>query len=228
MYRTINLTSACSDISQAFYPPIQLKGGEMALARLETYNSIANVDKSNNVLHYELNGQVHLIEVPVGAYEISEINDYVQTKTKSFEIIPNVNTLKCIVRIHDPEVKVHFNHDRTMRQMLGFEAITVQGHGDHEGSSIVDILRVNSVNVNCDLITGSYVNGSQYPVLYSFFPNVPPGYKVVEVPTTPIYLPINTDYIQSIRLWLTDQNGGKIDLRGQKLTITLLIRSSKE
>ena len=97
--------------------------------------------------------------------------------------------------------------------------LTIHGLGDHEGSSVVQILRVNSVFVNCDVITGSYVSASQKTVLYSFFPNVPPGYKVIETPGTPIYLPVSQNSIESIRLWLTDQDRRPIDLRGETLTL---------
>ena len=112
-----------------------------------------------------------------------------------------------------------------MKDLLGFNEETVEGIGEHEGSSIVNILKVNSIFVNCDLVSGSFVNGSPEPVLYSFFPNVPPGYKVIETPGSPVYLPVSQNYIESIRLWLTDQDRNAINLRGETLTCWLVIRS---
>ena len=61
------------------------------------------------------------------------------------------------------------------------------------------------------------MNSYQQPVLYSFFPNVPPGYKIIESPIFPIYLPISQNHIENIRVWITDQDGNEVNLRGETL-----------
>ena len=228
---SIHLSSRNSDIFTSISPPLRLdpnKRHEMALIRLETYNSVPNVDTSNNIIKYKYQGNVHEIEIPVGAYELTEINDYIQeklVKPKIFEFLPNDNTLKCNIRINEPDVYVYFDHHRSMKQLLGFHKhVWVSGEGDNEGPYIVDILKVHNIHVNCDIIEGSYLNGSKAPILYSFFPNVPPGYKVVETPNENIYLPVNQTFIESIRVWLTNQDGEPINLRGEKLAIWLILR----
>ena len=118
-----------------------------------------------------------------------------------------------------------FKHATSMRAVLGFSQDDIEGIGDHEGTNLVSILKVNSIRVNCDLVTGSYVNESQKPVLYSFFPNVPPGYKVVEIPNTPVYLPVSQTDIERIRVWLTDKDEQPLDLRGETLSMWLVIRT---
>jgi hypothetical protein len=225
---SINLTRESSDIRTHFYPPLQLnpsKRHEIALIRLETYNSIPNIDEGNNTLRYEIDGVSHDIIIPTGAYELSQINDVIQSKTNAFELTANTNTLKAIIHINRPGVRIMMNHDTSMRVMLGFKSEILEGVGDHERSSLVKILPVNSILVNCDVVTGSYVNTSQKPVLYSFFPNVPPGYKVVETPGTPIYLPLTQTCIETMRLWLTDQERRPLNLRGETLSVWLVIRS---
>ena len=47
---------------------------------------------------------------------------------------------------------------------------------------MVNILTINSILVNIDIICGSYVNGSTQPTIYSFFPDVSSGYKIIENP----------------------------------------------
>jgi hypothetical protein len=225
---SINLTRESSDIRTHFYPPLQLnpsKRHEIALIRLETYNSIPNIDEGNNTLRYEIDGVCHDIIIPTGAYELSQINDVIRGKTNAFDLSANTNTLKAIIHINRPGVRIMMNHDTSMRVMLGFKSEILEGVGDHEGSSLVKILPVNSILVNCDVVTGSYVNTSQKPVLYSFFPNVPPGYKVVETPGTPIYLPLTQTCIETMRLWLTDQERRPLNLRGETLSVWLVIRS---
>ena len=82
---------------------------------------------------------------------------------------------------------------------------------------MVNILTINSILVNIDIISGSYVNGSTQPTIYSFFPNVSPGYKIIENPHNLLYLPITADTIHSIAVWLTDQQGNELNLRGVKI-----------
>jgi len=83
----------------------------------------------------------------------------------------------------------------------------------------VNIVQINSILVNIDIIMGSHVNGSRSSTLYSFYPNVSPGYKIVERPNpTLIYYPLSRHDISRMGVWLTDQNGNLIDLRGETLT----------
>ena len=65
---------------------------------------------------------------------------------------------------------------------LGFNSQTLSP-GYHEGENPVNILSVNSILVHCDIISGSFLNGGREPVIYSFFPNVSPGEKIVESQT---------------------------------------------
>ena len=70
---------------------------------------------------------------------------------------------------------------------------------------MVNILTINSILVNIDIISGSYVNGVTQRTIYSFFPNDSSGYKIIENPHNLFYLPITADTIHSITIWLTDQ-----------------------
>ena len=75
------------------------------------------------------------------------------------------------------------------------------------------ILTINSILVNIEIISGSYVNGTPQHTIYSFFPNVSPGYKIIENPHNLLYLSITSDTIHSITVWLTDQNENELNLR---------------
>lgn len=66
---------------------------------------------------------------------------------------------------------------------------------------ILDILNINAIYVNTDLTSGCYNDGKQVQFCYSFFPNVAPGFKIVENITNPVYLPISlTNFRYSIYL----------------------------
>ena len=86
-------------------------------------------------------------------------------------------------------------------------------------------MRVNSIFVHTDVIWSAYVNGSQTPVNYSFFPDIPPGGKIIVQPKVLIYLPISLSVISRLTSWLTDQNNEALNLRGEELTIKYHLRS---
>src|SRR5277367_6428741 len=89
-------------------------------------------------------------------------------------------------------------------------------------------MQVNSILVNIDIIMDSYVNGSPSPTMYSFYANVAPGYKIVERPNPSlINYRLSRHDISRMRVWLTDQQGNLIDLRGEMITIRIYVREIK-
>ena len=89
---------------------------------------------------------------------------------------------------------------------------------------MVNILIINSIVVNIDIISGSYINGFTQSTVYSFFPDVSPGYKIIENPHNLLYILITSDTIRSITVWLTDQNGNELNLRGENLSMRFHLR----
>ena len=85
-------------------------------------------------------------------------------------------------------------------------------------------MSVNSILVHCNIIHSSYMRGVQAPVVYNFFPNAAPGQKILESSSNLIYLPVTVDVISTLSVWLTDQNGKVLDLRGEELTIRFHLR----
>ena len=53
---------------------------------------------------------------------------------------------------------------------------------------------------------------------------VEPGYKINEVPSDVIYLPINTRIINNISVNIIDQDGKLINFRGETITIRLHLK----
>jgi len=63
------------------------------------------------------------------------------------------------------------------------------------------------------VIGGSHVNGRTRNTIYSFFPNVSPGNKIVENLTNLVYLPVILDKINKMETVVTDHNGRQLNLR---------------
>ena len=238
----IILSSDKTNFNTRFNPKLELdekKKYEIALVNLETYYSFPNIDETNNTFVYSPdNGNSwEKIKIPEGSYEIDDINDAIQHEMKKrthyddinedyyINIAPNTNTLKSVL-ILEKGYQVDFNHQNSLAKVLGFTGAKYT-EGFHESENVVDILRINSILVNIDIISGSYVNGTTKSTIYSFFPDVSPGYKIIESPVNLVYLPITLNTIDSLNVMITDQDYHLLNLRNEKLTIRFHIREAR-
>ena len=86
-------------------------------------------------------------------------------------------------------------------------------------------MHINSILVDINIISVSYVKGTSSPVIYSFYPNVGFGYKIIEKPNPELmWYPVTTTNISRMELSLTDQDGKLINTGGERLTVRICIR----
>ena len=112
------------------------------------------------------------------------------------------NTLKSVrILIEDYQ----FNHQNSIAKVLGFTSAKYT-EGFHELENVVNILSINSILVNIDTISGSYVSGTMRNTIYSFFPKVSPGFKIIESPVILVYLLITLDVIDSLEVSIMDHD----------------------
>ena len=119
--------------------------------------------------------------------------------------------------------KVSFDVPNSLAGVLGFKKDIVYGVRRHASEILANITSISSILVHCNIIHSSYMRGQQAPVVYNSFPNAAPGQKILEAPHNLIYLPTTVDVISTLSAWLSDQDGGLLDLRGEKLTIIIII-----
>ena len=91
----------------------------------------------------------------------------------NIEISANTNTLKSKMIINN-NCEVDFKRYNSINSLLEFDS-KLYTSGFNESENMVNILTINIILVNMDIISGSYVNGSRQPIIYSFFPDVSPG-----------------------------------------------------
>ena len=137
-------------------------------------------------------------------------------------ISTNSYTLKSIL-ILEKDYQGHFNNQNSLAKVLGFTGAKY-AEGFHESENVVNSLSINSILVNIDIISGSYIDGTTKNIIYSFFPKVSPGYKIIETPINLVYLPITLDTKDRLRVSITDQDDHLLNLRNEKLTIRFHIR----
>jgi hypothetical protein len=225
--------------TQNFVTPIALNtlDYEVAVISLETFYSFPNISEGvNNVFAYK-DGPASaskIVSLPTGSYEISNIASEIRRQVgedvyNNMLLDRNDATLKAVFKL-TPNYRIDFTQPSSIRSILGFDSKIIGGTQHikyYPGDHIVNILTVNTVFINCDLINNSYNNGVLAPVIYSFFPNVAAGFKIIRNVENPIYLPINKTQINNITVWLTDQNNNPLNFRGETITIRFHLRRIK-
>lgn len=235
---TVSITSNSSIMRSILFPALRLqkdKIWEAALLDLTTYNSIPNiVEGINNKLHYyktkDSKNEYYDLEeysLPTGSYEIDDINDLIQKNLgkDNIAILGNNNTMKTDIT---SKYFLDFSKEQTIGELLGFTKSRgiLEANKPHTGDSTVNILKVTTIDITCNIIQGSYRNGENSHILHTFYPSVPPGFKLIERPNNLVYLPLNTSYISDIVLNILDQDGNIVDFRGEPITVRLHIRST--
>src|SRR5271169_3693109 len=213
---------------------------EAALLSLDMYNSIPNIiNGKNNVFEYlvDSGSTWKVVTINTGAYELSAINNEIQRKMIAegdfdknnslcyITITANESRGTSIINITNAEYQVAFNSLHSIGSVLGFTANDLPSYGYNESPSKVDIMHINSILVNIDLISGSYVKGNSSSAIHAFYPNVGFGYKIIEKPNPElIWYPVSTIDISRMELTLIDQDGKSINTGGERLTVRICVR----
>lgn len=226
----ICITGRSSNLKCTLFPPLDLTSAEeweMGFMDLMTYNSIPNIEQDvNNKIYI---GKDIKIELPTGAYEIDDINNFVieelklKSPTTQFKLEANNNTLKSQLSC---SLDIDFTKDNTIAPLLGFNTnVILEANKLHKSPNQVFINKVDIVRVTCNLVRGSYKDGVEGHVLHEFYPTVAPGFKIVEIPNTVKYLPINKQLnISDIYINLEDQSGNLVNFREELINIRIDIR----
>ncbi len=216
---------------------------EIALIRFEAYNSLYNITSLNNNFRY-FNGNVWKnIIIPPGAYEVVGINNEIQRQMKLnndvtitngvttyyFNLYPNLSTLRSIIDLTN-NYQVDFTDStipNNLRNILGYNAGIYSGLYN-QSQNIIMIQTFDSIFINCDLCTNSYLNNNNIQALRSFTANsVPVGYKVIIEPSKPIWLPLikSKRSFNDYHVWISDENGNIVSFNGETINLTLWLRS---
>lgn len=221
----ITITGKRSLLESSFQPPLNIDDKyECGLIYFSALNSIPNINESNNVFAY---GNGKKIKIPCGAYDLYDIADYIRSKVTNcdFMIKPNNNTLKCSIYCSNT---INFDTHNSIGSLLGFQNVKLEANKWHESQNPVNILPLSMIRVECDLIKGTYTNGLPSHILYEFVPNVPPGYRFIEVPQSIIYFPVNKNIISSINIKILNEQGQYIDFREECVHIRLHLRKQDD
>lgn len=163
---------------------------------------------------------LHTITVEEGSYEILEIVREIQ------KVMPDV-----ILHADNKTMKATFTSSNVFdftrpglgTTLLGFYGTTIPGV-PFKSKGKININNINVIRVKCDIADGSYLNGKKSHSIHSFYPQAPPGYKIIEVPKNIIYFPVNKRILDFVSITFADQQDKPIDFNGEETTITCHIK----
>lgn len=174
-----------------------------------------------NSLYYD----VSVINIPIGSYEIDDIFNILKKSLDSYEIEfdlrINKNTLKCQLICSQP---IDFSRKNSIGSLLGFSSRILEPNVVQESDLRIDIFRVNALRLECNITTGAYMNNASVHTIHEFCPNVPPGYKIIEVPKNVIYLPVAVRTIRTLNIYIVDQKNNLVNFCGENITIRIHIK----
>jgi len=199
------------------------------------YNVKLNV---NDNFRYIVSGVVKNITIPAGQYGVQDLNSYIQSQlvvngdsATGISIIGNYNLLKVQITL-EPNYDADFTITDGINGLLGFNSQLYENNGvvdliytaEHPGNITGG---VDAVSINCSILNPSYniTNNFTSTSLFSFVPASGPGTNLAQVIPTPIFLPISTSgNINSFQIRITDQAQNELDLNGENISLSLLIK----
>lgn len=227
------------NFSVDFSPSVPINGNwELALESLSIWYSWYNVssDYGNNTIRYN-NGSVwRTVTFPSGLYSIDDLNTLLEEAMVAnsdfstgaggnvyyINIAPNYNTFKTRITVSNS-----YQVDLTvgnLYSLLGFDSIIVTT--TQEGVNNVNITNgIDRVCVHLDCITGSWSGTKSSDILYSFNADGAPSSLLQIKPYRLVYLPMTkSGFLNSIKIYITNQNGGRLNLNGETVTAQLILR----
>ena len=186
---SLSISGTSLILEAQYFPPIELsrnKSYVLGLVELLFFNSIANIDEGNKRFYVDK----EIIILPTGSYEIQDVKSYLRELLSPtcilISIRPNNNTLRSEIKCNH---EVDFRVQDSIGKLLGFAQRILEPNVTHSSELPVSILKINALRVDCNVIAGAYINERRVHTIHEFFPAIPPGYKIIEVPSQVIYLP---------------------------------------
>lgn len=245
---TVTFTGTSSVLRADFFPEITLDPNAnycCALLDFTTYNSVPNIIEGENnqfkfnyptvnkkwnqqSKKYDMNDVMKqvTISLPTGAYEVEDILKYLKWELNAHKI-----SLTYEISVASSSVGIEFDTDiewteGTLLNLIGFHnKKTFKSNRTNKSDQIVKITNIDVIRIECDITSGSYINGKPSHTIYQFsHGKVNPGYKFIEAPRHLIYFPIKDKQLRSIQISIIDQNGNLVDFRGEEITCRIHIK----
>ena len=129
-------------------------------------------------------------QLPQGAYEVKSLNDesqriiidegYFTEADYSFTIKTNFSTFSSTTQISRRELSISFLLDDSIRDLLGFNALTILEEYKLSPDP-VDILPFDNIFIECKIAQGMIFRERRSGLVHSWTMTVDPGYQYFEI-----------------------------------------------
>lgn len=215
---------------------------KLALVGFYSENNIFNLRKDGNVFFWDKD--VYFIPTPLtfvaGHWTVETLQKRAREFITARKLNVNANSFKIErsgdrIVIHSP---LKFYLDPAICLLLGFKPqikstqdIAKDESSFYESDQTItaqnppNLRAVDVIEIHCDIVQNSCVKHDVHEhkhdetaILYTFFPNVPHGYKISETPNERHYIPIKNGLhkIQNITITIMDQDYQLIQNDGVK------------
>ena len=176
------------------------------------------------------------ITFPAGVWNYTDFNTYIKrlTKISKKEGDRTIDTYPMTLEFDDTIFRVTVtlaeNHQLDLRasdfnDLIGFDK-KILASGAHIGSRVPNLSQDTDIlNVHCDLVNESSVDGEETDIIYSFSTSVlRPSYSFTLEPQRVTFNPVNKTTISSIRIRMTDGKRRSLDLNGADTAFSLILK----
>ena len=190
-----------------------------------------NAGYKNQLIQYSSdNGSTFKdITFPAGVWNYTDFNTYIKNLTKTGETYPM--TLEFNETTFRVTVTLAANYQLNLRasnfnDLIGFDK-KILASGTHIGPRVPNLSQDTDVlNIHCDLVNESLVDGEETDIIYSFSTSVlKPSYSFTLEPQRVTFNPVNKTTISSIRIMITDGKRRLVDLNGADTSFSLILKS---
>ena len=225
------------DFTTNFTRPIILDNNKQCVIGLNRVINMSftwfnvNAGYKNQLIKYSSdNGSTFKnITLPAGVWNYTDFNTYIKNLTKTGETYPI--TLEFDDTIFRVTVTLAENYQLDLRasdfnDLIGFSK-KILTSGTHIGSRVPNLSQDTDIlNVHCDLVNESLVDGEDTDIIYSFSTSVlKPSYSFTLEPQRVTFNPVNKTTISSIRIRITDGKRRSLDLNGADTAFSLILKS---
>ena len=95
--------------------------------------------------------------------------------------------------------------------------------GRNLSEKIANIPNVDKVQLKCNCVDDSILDGKRESIPFSFSLNVRPVYKSFKDPSSILFIKVNNGKVDDITFYLEDEDGKEVKFNGEILTFTVVL-----
>lgn len=197
-----------------------------------------NAGYNNQLIKFSSDGGQNFqnIEFSAGVWNYIDFNNFIKSKTvvkkdgeeDEYPISLEFNdvTFRVLITMNQ-NYQLDLTHSN-FNELIGFNKVVLK-EADNLGIRTPNLSQdTDMLNIHCDLINESLVDGVETDIIYSFSTSVlKPSYSFTKEPRRVTFNPVNKTTISSMRIYITDGKRRLIDLNGADTAFSLILKLSK-